>query len=119
MRVSFEKVFEDVKAHVRVIEIRKRELLLAHCIIFMTPQSKTKLLDTEFIDSIFSAEIPSATSAPVLRLVVLKHNMHNVGGTFNLSAVCMNKDVCTKWFPEEFKNEKGHENAQFYVEYRQ
>lgn len=61
----------------------------------MTLKSKSKLLKVKFIDSIISAAILRAKSAPTIRHVWLKHNILSLPGTFNPSAVCMDDDICT------------------------
>lgn len=112
-----EKVFGEVKAHVRVIEFQKRGLPHAHCIFFMTPASKVNLLNPTFVDTIISAEILDEQHR-LLRQIVLKHNMHNPCGHLNPFAVCMIDNICSKRFPKDFVDETGHDEAQLYVMYR-
>lgn len=112
-----EKVFENDKAHEGVVKFQKRGSPLAQCIFFLTHESKTNVLQPSFVNRIISAEIPS-TGNPLLREVVLKHNTHSICEEFNSSAVCMHDGICTKRFPIQFVEEKGHGVSQMYVIYR-
>lgn len=56
------RIFDEVSAHVRVIEFQRRSLSHAHCIFLTTSQTKTHLLDSAFIKTIILAEIPSEQS---------------------------------------------------------
>lgn len=108
------KVFEEGKAHLRVIEFQNQGLPNAHCIFLMTPESKASLVDPSFIDTIISAKIPNVSNS-LLRQVVRKYNLHILCESFRPSAVCMDDDACTKRFPKEFVDETGHDIIQKYV----
>ena len=83
-------IFGDVKAYVKVIEFQKRGLPHAHCIFFLTEQSRDKLKNPTNVDEIIKAEIPGDDD-PVLRDTVVRHNIHNPCGVINPNAVCLVK----------------------------
>lgn len=112
-----EAVFREVKAHVRVIECQKRRLSHAHWVLFLAPQSKVALLQTNSADALISAEIPSMNNLS-LPQVILKHNTHNPFVELYSSAVCMKEKACTKPFPRKFVDETGHGDSHLYMAYR-
>lgn len=109
-----EKIFGDVKAHVRVIEYLKRGLPHAHCIFSMNTVSKVNLLNPAFVDRIISADFPDEPHL-LLRQVVLKHNMQNPCVHLDPSTVCMTDRICSKHFPKPFVDDIGHDKAQMCV----
>lgn len=112
-----EKVFEHVKTYVRVIGFQTTSLPHTHCNAFMTQDSKVALHQPSYEDSIRYAEIPNEMN-PILYQFMLRHNMHNLCGGFNPSAVCMDDKTCTKHFPKQFVKKTAHHKAQLYVTYR-
>jgi len=123
MRAMLEKVINDelfgkVVGHVAVVEFQKRGLLHVHCLFFLDRDGKNALLNTENVDEIISAEIPSAEDDPVLRDLVLKNQIHNPCGNINPDAVCMHADGCTKKFPKMFNDETGQNDNELYMTYK-
>lgn len=112
-----EKMFGELKAHVRGIEFQMCDMSHTYCIFFMTSKSKTNLLDPTFIDTIISAKLRDKQNT-LLFQVVLKHIVHNPYGYLNPSAVCMMGKFCSKNFPKEFVDETNHDESQLYVNYR-
>lgn len=88
-----------------------------YTVFFMSPQSKTALLLSSFIDSIIFAKIPPNTSSS-LRQVVLKNDMNTFCEAFNFSAVCMDDGNCTKLFTKQFIKKTGQSVVQLYITYR-
>lgn len=115
--VIHETILREFKAHVRIIEFRKRGLPHAHCILFLAPQSKVALLQPNSSDALTSAEIPS-TDNWSLRQVILKHNIHCHCGKLNSSAVGMKDGPCTKRFPKKDLDETGDDDSPLYITYR-
>jgi len=95
-----------------------RSLPHVHCLFFLDRDGKNALLNTENVDEIISAEIPSAEDDPVLRDLVLKHQIHNPCGNINPDAVCMHADGCTKKFPKMFNDETGQNDNELYMTYK-
>lgn len=89
-------------AHTYVIEFQKRGLPHVHMLIFL--KREDKLLNTDKIDEIVSAEIPDKIKYPRLFELVKKFMIHGPCGKQNKGSPCMDidKEVCTKRFPKEF-----------------
>ena len=82
------------------IEFQKRGLPHAHIIIFLSPEDK--ILTSEDVDRIISAEIPDEEEDPSLYKVVKNFMVHGPCGAANPKSPCMDNGRCTKHFPKKF-----------------
>lgn len=112
--VMNEKVFQETKAHVRVIKFQKRWLPHPQCNPFIAPASKVNLLNPTFLDIFIAAESLDQQHS-LWRQIDQKHNMHNSCGHFRFYTVCTIDDICPKQFPNVLVDETGQDEAQMYV----
>lgn len=82
------KMLEDVESHFHVIAIQKFGLPHVYCISFSSESWKAAVPESEAVSSIILVEIPGINNQ-VLLDVTLKHNKHNLCGTFIPSSVLL------------------------------
>lgn len=119
-----ENMFSRVVVHVPFIELQKRDLPHAHCILFLDKECKDKLNDHAYIGTLITAAIPSEIDQE-LRIVVLKHPVHNYCGNLNPSAMCTvksdNRDGSASCWKKLLKcnmNETTRSELAYYVMYK-
>ncbi len=115
--VNKNKIFGDVVAHVRVIELQKRGLPHAHCIFILQQASKNALRNPARVDTVISAELRPEDDDE-LRELVLQHMVHNPCGSHNPTAVRMGDRGCKKNFPKTFRSEAQQSESEHYISYR-
>ncbi|XP_010451903.1 PREDICTED: uncharacterized protein LOC104734095 [Camelina sativa] len=95
-------VFGPATAVLYTIEFQKRGLPHVHILLFL--QKGSKLITTDVIDNVISAEIPDEATNPTLYNVVKEFMIHGLCGVANPHSPCMDKGKCTKKFPKEFNS---------------
>nr|XP_017234917.1 PREDICTED: uncharacterized protein LOC108208855 isoform X2 [Daucus carota subsp. sativus] len=93
-------VLGRVLAVVYTIEFQKRGLPHAHIVLWLADDDK--LLSTEEIDSVISAEIPDKDNDKVAYEAVSQLMMHGPCGAANPKCPCMAEGKCTKFYPKSY-----------------
>lgn len=93
-------VLGRVLAVVYTIEFQKRGLPHAHIVLWLA--SPDKLLNTDDIDNVISAEIPDKIADPLGYKAVSQFMMHGPCGAANPKCPCMSNGQCTKHYPKHF-----------------
>jgi len=88
-------------AHIYAIEFQKRGLPHMHLLIFL--KREYKLLSSEVVDSIISAEWPNPDSQPELFAIVKKFMVHGPCGAINPNSPCMKNGSCSAGYPKKFE----------------
>ncbi|KAK1396108.1 hypothetical protein POM88_005971 [Heracleum sosnowskyi] len=95
-------VLGRVLAVVYTVEFQKCGLPHAHIVLWLA--AADKLLTTEDIDNVISAEIPDKETNPVGYKAVSQFMMHGPCGAANPKCPCMSNGQCTKHFPKHFSD---------------
>ncbi|XP_057445063.1 uncharacterized protein LOC130737334 [Lotus japonicus] len=95
-------LFGKVDAGIYTVEFQKRGLPHAHILIWLQGENKLKTGDD--IDKVISAELPDRVLYPKLHVVVSNFMIHGPCGSANKKSLCMEKGMCTKFFPKKFQN---------------
>ena len=110
--VTKKNVLGKCIAYTFAVEYQKRGLPHMHLLLIMHPDAKPR--DSEALDEIISAELPSEQHEPELFRVVTKMMLHGPCGPRYPKAPCMEGDgpdrVCSKNFPKEFRDTTILEN---------
>ena len=92
-------------AHTFSVEYQKRGLPHMHLLLIMHPDAKPR--DSEALDQIVSAELPSQQHEPELFRIVTKMMLHGPCGRRFPKAPCMEGEgsdrACSKGFPKDFQ----------------
>lgn len=88
-------------AHIYAIEFQKRGLPHMHLLIFL--KREYKLLSSDVVDSIISAEWPDPHSQPELFSVVKKFMVHGPCGAMNPNSPCMKNGTCSAGYPKNYE----------------
>lgn len=94
-------IFGPCVAHVYVIEFQKRGLPHMHLLIFL--KGEYKLLTSDVIDTIISAEWPDPDTEPRLFDAVKSFMVHGPCGALNPKAPCMRDGKCKYGYPKPFR----------------
>ncbi|EMR68302.1 putative atp-dependent dna helicase pif1 protein [Eutypa lata UCREL1] len=96
--------FGHCVAVVWTIEYQKRGLPHMHCLVFLNPKDRDRLLDPANIDRVIRAEIPGPDIDPDgrLRKVVESTMIHRPCGENNPNAPCMVNNQCSKKYPKPY-----------------
>ncbi|XP_017239622.2 uncharacterized protein LOC108212408 [Daucus carota subsp. sativus] len=89
-------------AVVYTIEFQKRSLPHAHIVLWLAEGDK--LMSSEEIDSIISAELPDKEADLVAYEAVSQLMMHGPCGEANPECPCMVNGKCTKYYPRHYTN---------------
>jgi len=112
--VTFEDVMGRCNGYLSVREFQTRGLPHVHDIIFLHKDDAPR--SAQEYDRWISARIPPET-APALRKLVLKTNIHGPCGTQNPTSPCMKDGKCSKFYPRTFVSSTTDGDGS-YFEYR-
>jgi hypothetical protein len=94
-------IFGPCVGHVYSIEFQKRGLPHMHLLLFL--KGEYKLLSSDVVDSIISAQWPDPTTHPLLFEAVKKFMVHGPCGALNPHAPCMKDGKCIHGYPKPFQ----------------
>jgi hypothetical protein len=100
--LQMKEVFGKVRAICHTIEFQKRGLPHAHILVILDRAAKPT--ETEQIDRMISAEIPTKED-PLLYDIVARFHLHHPCGRKNPHASCMRDGKCRWGYPQAFRNE--------------
>jgi len=86
-----------------VIEFQKRGLPHAHILVIM--RADLRMRTREDINSIVCADIPNASTEPLLFDVIVRNMIYKACGALNTTTLCMREGKCCFNFPQEFLEE--------------
>ena len=92
--------FYVIYTAVYTIEFQKRGLPHAHIVLWLADGDK--LLSSDEIDLVISAEIPDKEVDPIGYEVVAQLMMHGLCGEANPSCPCMFNGKCMKYYPRPY-----------------
>ena len=93
--------FGTTVAHIHTIEFQKRGLPYIHLFIFLHPQHRIQ--DSQYINSMISAQLSDPQLQPLLYEKVIKYMLHGPCGADNPQAKCIVNRKCSKHFPKEYR----------------
>ncbi|KAK1402479.1 hypothetical protein POM88_002084 [Heracleum sosnowskyi] len=93
-------VLGRVLAAVYTIEFQKRGLPHAHIVLWLADGDK--IMSTDEIDSVISAELPDKETDKVAYEAVAQFMMHGPCGEANPRCPCMANGKCTKYYPRPY-----------------
>ena len=96
-----EGIFGPCVGHVYAIEFQKRGLPHMHLLLFL--KSEYKLISSDAVDSIISAQWPDPSTQPHLFEAVKKFMVHGPCGNLDPHAPCMRDGKCIHGYPKPFQ----------------